>query len=379
VRNRKARECAALEAEVAGMLASPAGEANARIRVEELIRQEMVAHAYTRLETYLLLVRTRAEMLKAAKEPPPDMTEAVCSLLFAADRVRFDLDEVPAIRDILLAKFRGALCDRFGRAFAKEVVEEYTAEACGVSADVVAYLAASPADGREKLERLTAVAKARGVASYDEASHAAALMPANRRMPPAPSATAAAPPPPPQRAPERPAPAQEAPPAQKHAPAQQHAAKHAVDAQTGRPPVAPLFGGTPATRPPPQPGVPSPDVSSWDELRNSGWAPLSPARQTLGDECGKHLSQAAQWLVKERSGSVESGGGATPARGNSFPADYAPSEPGSADQSVHQRVASSPRQAGSESGGGGEHAAVEAEGEAEEEDDLVKKLRSLQS
>jgi len=64
------------EQEVADILEA-GQEQNARIRVEEVIRQEFLLEGYAILETYLMLLQTRAGMLKKAKDPPPDMTE-VC-------------------------------------------------------------------------------------------------------------------------------------------------------------------------------------------------------------------------------------------------------------------------------------------------------------
>lgn len=63
-----------LQSEVADILKA-GQEQNARIKVEEVIRQEMILEAYALLETYLILLQTRAGMLKKAKDPPPDMIE----------------------------------------------------------------------------------------------------------------------------------------------------------------------------------------------------------------------------------------------------------------------------------------------------------------
>ncbi|KAL4551885.1 hypothetical protein Ndes2526B_g06135 [Nannochloris sp. 'desiccata'] len=184
VRNKKRVQIQQLKAEVAEMMKTHQ-EVNARIRVEEVIRQEWLVSVYATLETYLLLLQTRAGMLKKAKEPPPDMLEAINTIFFAAERVKYELDEMPAIADMLMSKFRSALCQLFNKEFPVNIVEENTAQQMEVSPTVIAGLSVFPAKGPEKLAKLQQIAKEFNVEEFDLEEYTKELILVNPRMPPA--------------------------------------------------------------------------------------------------------------------------------------------------------------------------------------------------
>jgi len=285
-------------------------EGNARIRVEEVIRQEWLVSVYATLETYLLLLQTRAGMLKKAKEPPPDMLEAINTFFFAAERVKYELDEMPAIADMLMSKFRSALCQLFDKEFAANVVEENTALKMHVNPTVVAGLSVFPAKGPEKLAKLQYIAKEFDVEEFNLEEYTKELIVTNPRMPPAKVIKAhpiendnngnqgayayvAKPA----------APAQQQPFAAPPAPA--------APAATSAPPVVPLAAGAfgprisdpfadipsgPPTRPPGVTRVPS---------NKSPWAPLPPQKVNLGYGFSERLDTVAQNMASKRTSSAD--------------------------------------------------------------------------
>lgn len=164
-----------MQQEVADLMKSGQPE-NARIRVEELIRQEKLLQAYATLETYLLLLQTRAAVLKKEKEPPQDMREAICTLFFCADRVRHDLDEIPVIAEILMTKFRTAFIKMYeDKDFPKNVTNEATAFYYSVNMNLVGLLSVQPAAPQQKIDKLEEIAE-KFNAPFDKATEEKALM-----------------------------------------------------------------------------------------------------------------------------------------------------------------------------------------------------------
>jgi hypothetical protein len=152
--------------------------------VEEVIRQQLLLEAYATLETYIILIQTRAQMLKKLKEPPPDMLEAITTIMYAADRVRYELDEVPQLAKVLMDKFKGPLSDMFSKEFPMLVTQDHTACTCGVNRIVVGYLTAGAASPEEKIGKLKEIAIEFN-APFDEEKAAREMLQRNPRMPPA--------------------------------------------------------------------------------------------------------------------------------------------------------------------------------------------------
>lgn len=61
-------------------------EEKARIRVEHVIRQDFTIEAYEILELLCELIHERMRLIVAEKHCPPDLKEAVCTLIWAANR-----------------------------------------------------------------------------------------------------------------------------------------------------------------------------------------------------------------------------------------------------------------------------------------------------
>jgi hypothetical protein len=291
-------------------------DVNARIRVEEVIRQEWLVNVYTLLESYLLLLQTRSGMLKKLKEPPQDMLEAINTILFAAERVKYELDEMPAIADMLMSKFRSALCHFFQtKEFAADIVEESTALNMGVSPTVVAGLSVFPAKGPEKLSKCQQIAKEFNVENFDAKEYEHELTLVNPRMPIKPVVNAH----PINTNTEGAAYTYVAQPAA--TPVQTFAAPAAPAAPAARPTAAPPpsvplaagafgpripdpFENIPATRPTGVSRAPSKDA----------WAPLPPQNVNLGYGFSERLDTVAQNIAGKRTSSAEasslaSGGG----------------------------------------------------------------------
>ena len=73
--------------EVADLLRTNKQE-NARIRVEAVIRENLLLQAYEVLELFLELLAVRVQLVEKSKDVPPDMIEALSSLVYAASRVQ---------------------------------------------------------------------------------------------------------------------------------------------------------------------------------------------------------------------------------------------------------------------------------------------------
>ena len=51
--------------------------------MEAVIRENLTLQAYDIIELFLELVSVRVPLMEKAKEMPPDMMEAICSLIYA--------------------------------------------------------------------------------------------------------------------------------------------------------------------------------------------------------------------------------------------------------------------------------------------------------
>ncbi|TYZ63695.1 hypothetical protein PybrP1_011185 [[Pythium] brassicae (nom. inval.)] len=85
VKNKKANAAVAVRREIAALLAD-GKEEKARIRVEGIIRDDFTVEGYEILELLCELVAERANLVKTERECPYDMREAVCTLIWAANR-----------------------------------------------------------------------------------------------------------------------------------------------------------------------------------------------------------------------------------------------------------------------------------------------------
>ena len=81
-----------LRREVAGLLRANKQD-NARIRVEAVIQEQKMLRAYDIIEVFVELLAVRVELIAKSKDIPPDMLEAVSSVVYAAQRIQVGLLE----------------------------------------------------------------------------------------------------------------------------------------------------------------------------------------------------------------------------------------------------------------------------------------------
>ena len=73
--------------EIADLLRTSKQE-NARIRVETVIRENLLLQAFETLELFMELLAVRAQLVEKSKDMPPDMIEALSSLVYSAQRLQ---------------------------------------------------------------------------------------------------------------------------------------------------------------------------------------------------------------------------------------------------------------------------------------------------
>ena len=61
---------------------------HARIRVEAVLREANLLKAYDILELFAEMLAVRVDMIKKSKDQPPDMLEALSSIVYASQRIQ---------------------------------------------------------------------------------------------------------------------------------------------------------------------------------------------------------------------------------------------------------------------------------------------------
>lgn len=109
VQQKKSALAKSSRREIADLLAKGRVE-TCRLRVEGLIQDDIYVELLELLELYLEMLQARFNILEAspATEPDPSISDAVCSIVYAAPRT--ELKELQVLREILM--------HRFGRTFA---------------------------------------------------------------------------------------------------------------------------------------------------------------------------------------------------------------------------------------------------------------------
>jgi vacuolar protein sorting-associated protein IST1 len=100
--NKKSAAVKHKKREIATLLGEKKDE-KARIKVEHVIREDFLIEAYELLELLCELVFERVKYIASCKECPPDLVEAVSSLIWAATRV--EIAEMEQIKKQLVKKF----------------------------------------------------------------------------------------------------------------------------------------------------------------------------------------------------------------------------------------------------------------------------------
>lgn len=78
-------------------------EEKARIKVEHIIREDFTMESYEIIELLCELVHERVKYLSSTKECPPDLLEAVTTLIWCTPRV--DIEELNEVKKQLIKKF----------------------------------------------------------------------------------------------------------------------------------------------------------------------------------------------------------------------------------------------------------------------------------
>ncbi|XP_020794445.2 IST1 homolog [Boleophthalmus pectinirostris] len=98
--------------EIADYLSSGKDE-RARIRVEQIIREDYLVEAMEILELYCDLLLARFGLIQSMKELDPGLQEAVSTLIWAAPRLQCEVTELKTVSEQLCAKYSkeyGKLC-----------------------------------------------------------------------------------------------------------------------------------------------------------------------------------------------------------------------------------------------------------------------------
>lgn len=332
LRNKKQIAMKSLRREVAELM-KQGKQGNARIRVEAVMREHRMLQAFEILELYLELLAVRAELLAKTKEIPPDMVEAISSLIYAGERVSTDLAEVSMVAKLLVGKYSGVYKDA---GFPHEVVSDLTCRKWQVNDDLVTCLAVSAPMPEEKLAFLEDIAREHDVAFDRDAAALDMLQPGGKQAAVAaypvetlsaggsvPGRQHAGPPPlaagwqPPAVAP--PPPASATQPAGWHPPG-------AGQQQQQAPSLLRLAsGGTVLTRPgfavdPGMTDLPSAAADVPTRKGQEGWQPPAPEDlNSKGRSFGRHVDATAAWRHTRQHGASGGSGGGSQASGSEGP------------------------------------------------------------
>ncbi len=122
----------------------------ARVKVEAVIRDEMMLQAFEILELFVELLLSRAELLKMQTGCPFDLREAVCTVIYAAPRI--DAKE--------LLEVRSQFIEKYGKPFASEAMEN---KGGCVNAKIIHKMSVLTPENATVFEFLASIAKEFGV------------------------------------------------------------------------------------------------------------------------------------------------------------------------------------------------------------------------
>ncbi|XP_047953527.1 IST1-like protein isoform X2 [Salvia hispanica] len=123
-------------------------EASARIRVENILREEKMMAAHELVELFCELITARLPIIDAQKECPLDLKEAISSVCFAAPRCA-DLPELQQVQTLFSGKY--------GKEFVSSAAE--LMPDCGVNRQLVDLLSVRAPSPDVKLKLLKEIAK----------------------------------------------------------------------------------------------------------------------------------------------------------------------------------------------------------------------------
>jgi vacuolar protein sorting-associated protein IST1 len=93
-------------AQIAQMLRQGKDE-SARIQVETVIRDAYIAEVLEICALFAELLMARMGILASSREPPPDLQEAVATIIYAAPRL--EIKELSNVRTMMVGKFGKAV------------------------------------------------------------------------------------------------------------------------------------------------------------------------------------------------------------------------------------------------------------------------------
>lgn len=128
--------------------------AQARVRVESVVRDERTLKAFEVLEILCEQLIVRLPLVSASKELPDELREPIASVIYAAKRA-LELPELTSAKQQFGRKY--------GKDFAKSCEDDKTAKACGAHPAILDALKVRAVDDTECVARLEIIAKANGL------------------------------------------------------------------------------------------------------------------------------------------------------------------------------------------------------------------------
>ncbi|GLJ38741.1 hypothetical protein SUGI_0789850 [Cryptomeria japonica] len=141
-------------------------EASARLRVEQIFREQNILDAYLLIGGYCETVSERILTIKAQKVCPNDLKESIASLIFAAPRCA----ELPELQDV-----RSLFAAKYGKEFAESAVE--LRPDCGVNKRIIEKLSTRAPSTEVKLRLMKEIASEHGIEWNFEESEVENLKP----------------------------------------------------------------------------------------------------------------------------------------------------------------------------------------------------------
>ncbi|GAB2226592.1 hypothetical protein Droror1_Dr00022403 [Drosera rotundifolia] len=152
LQNRRDVQLKQMRKEIAQFLQT-GQEAIARIRVEHVIREQNIWAAYEVIEMFSEFILARVPILESQRECPPELQEAIASIMFAAPRCS-DLPDLLQVKNLFAAKY--------GKEFASSVSE--LRPDSGVNRTIIEKLSVSAPPPELRLKVLKDIAREYGVA-----------------------------------------------------------------------------------------------------------------------------------------------------------------------------------------------------------------------
>jgi len=150
VQNKKQNLAKQHKHEIAALIQQGKDE-SARIRVENVIREDLIIEAYELIELFCELVQARLPLLDTQSDVPPELREAICTIIYCAPRC----SDIPEL---------GNLREQFGGKYGKEFLFVANSNKNDiVNARVVHKLNYATPDQALVIQYLTEIAKSHGL------------------------------------------------------------------------------------------------------------------------------------------------------------------------------------------------------------------------